>query len=74
MRRLDLLGIKERDDFRASEVMAVNIGNYVWVGTGKKKKAARFIQTDHRALEIGPADRILGVVVGLLRPKVTRNR
>ena len=76
MRREDLLAVKECDDYSPSDVVAVRIGKkQVWVGTGKKKKkAARFIQTDLEILEIGPEDKVLGIVVGVVRLTVTRNQ
>ena len=74
MRRNDLLAVKQSDDYRASEVLVANIAKQVWVGVGKKKKTARFIQSGRGIREIGPEDRVLGVVVGVIRLAVTRKQ
>jgi len=74
IRRNDLLAVKECADYRASDLVAANIGKQVWVGVGKKKKAVRYIQTGRMVREIGPDDKLLGKVVGVVRLYVTRNQ
>ena len=74
MRYKDLLAVKAQEDYKPGEVVAANIGNKVWVGTGRKKGPTQFISTDHSVIPIGAEDSVLGIVVGVVRLEVTRKQ